>query len=330
VEPSRECRPASLSNNHNRKNSLALEKIFSARVHPKPQAKHSRKRIHPTAAGGSPPTTQSTQPTMHLKTVRSLLTLLTLGAFASASVVATAAPARADIVDTAVAAGSFKTLAAALKAADLVGALKGDGPFTVFAPTDEAFAKLPKGTLESLLKPENKDQLVAILKLHVVPARVSLATALERASAITLSEERVAIAFKDGAVRVNGAKLVAADIGATNGVIHVIDTVLLPTAKAPVSARMQGNSPARIIALAISRGVPLFNDGQSAACASVYEVAAESLVTLGALPPAAEKALRTALDESARTAEASERAWTLRRGLDRALGALEGRHTALR
>eukprot|EP01031_Cornospumella_fuschlensis_P052928 gene52928-biopygen42624 len=126
--------------------------------------------------------------------------------------------------------------------------------------------------------------------------------------------------------------LLAADIGATNGVIHVIDSVLLPAKKAPAVAanKMSGASPARVIALAIKRGVPLFNDGQPAACASVYELTAESLVSLGQLPPAAEKALRTALDESSRAADATERAWTLRRGLDRALTALEGHHTVMR
>jgi uncharacterized surface protein with fasciclin (FAS1) repeats len=269
---------------------------------------------------------------MHLRSFRSLFAGLLLGAVAPFTATAAPATARADLVDTAVAVGSFKTLAAALKAADLVGALKGDGPFTVFAPTDEAFAKLPKGTLESLLRPENKDQLVAILKLHVIAARVPLAAAIDQGSANTLANERVTIAFKDGAVRVNDAKLTAADVGATNGVIHIIDRVLLPTQKAPpvAAAKMSGASPARVIALAIKRGVPLFNDGQPAACASVYELTAESLVTLGQLPPAAEKALRTALDESTRAADATERAWTLRRGLDRALTALEGHHTVMR
>ena len=136
------------------------------------------------------------------------------------------------------------------------------------------------------------------------------------------------VVFKDGAVRVNGARLTAADIGATNGVIHVIDNVLMP--EKPTFAAMPGNSAARIIALAVKRGVPLFNDGQPAACAAIYEVTAESLLALGQLPPAAEKALRVALDDTARNSDAGERAWTLRRGLDRALVALEGHHTALR
>ena len=265
---------------------------------------------------------------MNLRSFRSLCASFLLGALSHLAATAAPATARADLVDTAVAAGSFKTLAAALQAADLVGALKGDGPFTVFAPTDEAFAKLPKGTLEALLKPENKARLVALLKLHVVPARVSLAAAIEKGSAKTLADERVTVAFKDGAVRVNGARLTAADIGATNGVIHVIDTVLMP--EKPTFAAMPGNSAARIIALAVKRGAPLFNDGQPAACAAIYEVTAESILALGQLPPAAEKALRGALDGTARTSDAGERAWTLRRGLDCALVALEGHHTALR
>jgi uncharacterized surface protein with fasciclin (FAS1) repeats len=260
-----------------------------------------------------------------------LLAAVLLGALAP--FVALAAPstaAKADLVDTAVAAGSFKTLAAALTAADLVGALKGAGPFTVFAPTDAAFAKLPKGTLESLLQPENKAQLVAILKLHVVAARIPLSTALEKGSAKTLAEETVAIAFKDGSVRVNGAKLTTADINTSNGVIHVIDTVLLPEKKAVATAAMVGGSPVRLIALAIERGVPLFNDGQPAACAAIYEVTAESLIAFAQLPAAANQILRTALAESAKNPDPAERAWTLRRALDRTLATVDPLHSAPR
>ncbi len=133
-----------------------------------------------------------------------------------------------DIVETAVAAGSFNTLAAALKAAGLVGALKGDGPFTVFAPTDEAFAKLPKGTIESLLKPENKEKLAGILKYHVVKGRVYASDAIAAKSASTLGGSEVTIRLRGGAVNVNDSKVIAADIDASNGVVHVIDTVLLP------------------------------------------------------------------------------------------------------
>jgi len=130
-----------------------------------------------------------------------------------------------DIVDTAVAAGSFKTLATALEAAGLVDTLKGAGPFTVFAPTDEAFAKLPAGTLDSLL--QDKAKLTKILTYHVVPGKVTSSDVAKATSATTVEGGSLSIDAKDG-VKVNGAKVVQADILASNGVIHVIDSVLLP------------------------------------------------------------------------------------------------------
>jgi uncharacterized surface protein with fasciclin (FAS1) repeats len=136
--------------------------------------------------------------------------------------------AQKDIVDTAVNAGQFKTLAAALSAANLVTTLKGSGPFTVFAPTDAAFAKLPAGTVENLLKPENKDQLVAILTYHVVPGRAMAADVVKLKEAKTVNGKMLDIETKGEAVMVNDAKVTATDIGASNGVIHVIDTVILP------------------------------------------------------------------------------------------------------
>ncbi len=135
---------------------------------------------------------------------------------------------KGDIVDTAIAAGQFNTLAAALEAADLVSTLKGDGPFTVFAPTDEAFAKLPAGTVESLLKPENRDQLVAILTYHVVPGKVSSKEVVTIDKATTVNGSDIAIKVADGKVRINDATVITADVDASNGVIHVIDTVILP------------------------------------------------------------------------------------------------------
>ena len=133
-----------------------------------------------------------------------------------------------DIVDTAVGAGTFKTLAAALQAAGLVDTLKGAGPFTVFAPTDDAFAKLPAGTVESLLKPENKAKLVAILTYHVVPGKVMAADVVKLSSAKTVQGSEVKISVADGKVRVDKATVTATDIAASNGVIHVIDSVILP------------------------------------------------------------------------------------------------------
>lgn len=137
-------------------------------------------------------------------------------------------PAESDIVDTAVAAGSFKTLAAALTAAGLVDTLKGEGPFTVFAPTDEAFAKLPAGTVESLLKPENREKLVAILTYHVVPGKVLASDVVKLKSAKTVNGKEVTVKAGDSGVMVDGAKVVATDIETSNGVIHVIDSVILP------------------------------------------------------------------------------------------------------
>ncbi len=133
-----------------------------------------------------------------------------------------------DIVDTAVAAGSFNTLVAAVKAADLVSTLKGDGPFTVFAPTDEAFAKLPEGAVENLLKPENKEKLKSVLTYHVVSGKVDAAAASKLTSAKTVNGEELTIKVEDGTVMIDKAKVTKADIMASNGVIHVIDTVLMP------------------------------------------------------------------------------------------------------
>ncbi len=136
--------------------------------------------------------------------------------------------AKKDIVDTAVAAGDFNTLAAALEAAGLVDTLKGDGPFTVFAPTDSAFEKLPAGTVETLFKPENKDQLVSILTYHVVPGKVMASDVAKLNNAQTVNGASVSISTKGDAVMINASAVTAADIKTSNGVIHVIDNVLLP------------------------------------------------------------------------------------------------------
>jgi uncharacterized surface protein with fasciclin (FAS1) repeats len=133
-----------------------------------------------------------------------------------------------DVVDTAVQAGSFNTLVAAVKAADLVETLKGEGPFTVFAPTDDAFAKLPEGTVEELLKPENKAKLQAILTYHVVPGRVMAADVVKLNSAKTVNGQSLTIKVDSGSVMVDNATVLKTDIECTNGVIHVIDTVVLP------------------------------------------------------------------------------------------------------
>lgn len=155
--------------------------------------------------------------------LKNTLVLALLFATAAFTVNTEAPTTEDDIVEVAVKAGSFNTLAAALQAADLVETLKGDGPFTVFAPTDEAFAKLPAGTVETLLKPENKDQLIAILTYHVVSGKIMSSDLLSTTSAPTVNGQSAPIGL-----RVGNANVIQADIDASNGVIHVIDTVLLP------------------------------------------------------------------------------------------------------
>jgi uncharacterized surface protein with fasciclin (FAS1) repeats len=158
--------------------------------------------------------------------------------------------AQKDIVDTAVAAGSFKTLAAALKAAGLVDALKGEGPFTVFAPTDEAFAKLPEGTLESLLQPENKAKLVGILTYHVVKGGVPAAQVVKLNGATTLNGQQVDIRVDGNSVKVDGAAVVKTDIACSNGLIHVIDRVILPASDdIPTTAVKAGSFKTLVAAL---------------------------------------------------------------------------------
>ena len=168
--------------------------------------------------------------TNKMKTVTKILAVAALLILPSALPLARAADEAAnpgDIVAVASSAGSFKTLVAAVKAAGLVETLQGKGPFTVFAPTDEAFAKLPPGTVEDLLKPENKDKLVAILTYHVVPGKV-MAADVKTMMAKTVNGKELSIKVDDGKVTVNDAKVIKTDVAASNGVIHVIDTVLLP------------------------------------------------------------------------------------------------------
>ena len=228
--------------------------------------------------------------------------------------------AGANLVEVAVAAGQFKTLAAALQAAGLAEVLQGDGPFTVFAPTDAAFAKLPKGTVETLLKPENKSKLQEVLKYHVVAGRVLAKDALNAGTAPTLAGEPVRISLVDGRLQINRANVQKTDLLAGNGVIHVVDTVLMPGDL----QRMTSAAPTKeLVRLAIERGTPLFNHGQSGACAAIYEVTATALIRLpdDQVPAAAKGELSRALvraDEQ----NAEDKAWTLRRALDTTLARL--------
>ena len=163
-----------------------------------------------------------------LRHLRLSVLAISFAGLAACSATTNTAKKSADIVDTAVSAGQFTTLVAAVEAADLVATLKGPGPFTVFAPTDAAFAKLPAGTVEELLKPENKAKLTEILTYHVVPGKImSSDIAGQSTSVATVQGESLEVDARSG-VMVNNATVIGADIVASNGVIHVIDTVLLP------------------------------------------------------------------------------------------------------
>ena len=221
-------------------------------------------------------------------------------------------PASDNIPATAINAGTFKTLVAAAKAAGLVEALSGDGPLTVFAPTDDAFAKLPEGTIQSLLRPENKEKLVAILKYHVVAGRVYSSDALAAGRATTLQGDAIRISVSGSTAMVNDAKLVATDIDASNGVIHVIDSVILPPAKtSSVSTR-------KMIESAIAKGAPLYNAGHVDDCARVYMTTAKTILGMDnhGMCSATTHTLQAALTSSQRTNCSNTQAWTMRRALD--------------
>jgi uncharacterized surface protein with fasciclin (FAS1) repeats len=194
---------------------------------------------------------------MNLLLTTALLAGISTSATAGDTCTADSKPAGKDIVQTAVEAGSFKTLAAALGAADLVGALQGEGPFTVFAPTDEAFAKLPAGTVETLLKPENKAKLAAILTYHVVAGEVPATTVLKGAPLTTLNGQRIDVSIekRTGVARVDQAAIVSTDIRTSNGIIHVIDEVILPSDANLVTTAVEAGSFGTLVAAAQAAGL---------------------------------------------------------------------------
>ena len=220
-----------------------------------------------------------------------------------------------DIVDTAVEAGSFKTLVTAVKAAGLVDTLKGEGPFTVFAPTDEAFAKLPKGTVASLLKPENKQKLVDILTYHVVPGKVKAKKAAKLDSAKTVNGAEITIKPSGKTLMINQAKVVKADIKTSNGIIHVIDAVLLPTPK-----KVSGNTN-HILKQAIHKGVPMFNSGHHAQTAALYMKAGNEVLgqCSSSVCSSAANTIKTAMHRAKAEHCPTSQAWIMRHAFDRVL-----------
>jgi uncharacterized surface protein with fasciclin (FAS1) repeats len=217
-------------------------------------------------------------------------------------------PADKSIPETAAEAKNFSTLLAAAEAAGLAETLGSGGPFTVFAPTDEAFDKLPEGTVASLLKPENKQRLANILKYHVVKGRVYSDDALKAKSAATLAGASVRVTATSEGAFINDAKLVATDLDASNGVIHVIDSVLMPP-ESTVDAR-------RMLNEAVAQGAPLFNAGHHAACAHVYEQTLQTLMTTS-IDASMKHQMSEVLTRARHHTCPTQRAWALRHGIDR-------------
>lgn len=222
-------------------------------------------------------------------------------------------PSDKTIPEIASAAGKFTTLIAAVKAAGLSEVLAGAGPFTVFAPTDEAFGKLPGGTIQDLLKPENKQKLVDLLKYHVVSGRVYSEDVVNLKSANSLAGLPIAVNIGSDGAKINSSKLVATDLDAANGVIHVIDAVLMPPAKS-VDIR-------RTLEHAVAQGSGLYNAGHHQACAQLYESTMTSL-SHSAMSPSLKSHMTQVLQTASKQTCPTERSWTLRHGIDQMYGQL--------
>ncbi len=223
-----------------------------------------------------------------------------------------------NIVETAADAGQFETLLAAATAAGLAPALSNDGPFTVFAPTDEAFGALPAGTVETLLKPENKDTLATILKFHVVSGRVGSDALEDGATLDTLAGPRVTFTATEQGFSIEGARIVATDIRASNGIVHVIDRVILPPEAMSESGSesMSRSDAGRAIDRAIARGVPMFNHGNPSGTVRVYEDALRAVLASTPLSASERNRLERGLRASEHASSDRERAWQLRYAMD--------------
>jgi transforming growth factor-beta-induced protein len=253
---------------------------------------------------------------MRFTSLASFAAIVLLGTTPLAAQHTTRGPSIPQVAKTA---GQFTTLLAAVDAAGLTETLLGRGPFTLFAPTDEAFARLPNGTVQDLLKPENREKLRTILTYHVVAGRVTAAQARGTNSAETVAGQSIRISTNGDQLRINDATVRIADVPASNGLIHVIDRVLLPTDTRTGAA----GAAVDLVDLAIQRGVPLFNNGQPESTVAIYEIASRALLALGnSVPDGARRALRSALGDT--SGSTRDRAFTLRGGLDEARRSLTG------
>lgn len=226
-------------------------------------------------------------------------------------------PTEETIPAVAAGAGVFNTLLAAVKTAELADTLSGKGPFTVFAPTDEAFKKLPEGTVENLLKPENRAQLTKILSYHVISGRVYEQQAIEAGSANTLIGQSVEVSLSGEGIKINDAKLTASNIEASNGVIHIIDTVLLPES-------LDSTGTQKLLQTSVSQGARAFNHGDYKQCADVYRQTCQKIINEGdSLPEEVPIVLEIALKRAKGKDTQKEKAWVLRHGIDLAFFALD-------
>lgn len=230
-----------------------------------------------------------------------------------------------DLVAIAKRSGKFNTLLAAVQAAGLSDTLSGASEITILAPTDEAFSKLPEGTLESLLKPGNKKTLQKILAMHVLNGKVSAGDALNAKKAVSFSGEPLTFKVEDGLLKVNSSTIVSTDIVADNGVIHVIDSVLLPeeesTSREPVDVSTP-RSPIELIESAIDRGVPIFNEGDHQGCADIYRDCLMELIATKKINGEFLGAMETLVSATNKLKDSTKRAWMLRNGLDHLYQAL--------
>ena len=225
-----------------------------------------------------------------------------------------------DIVDTAVEAGYFNTLVSAVQAAGLVETLKGDGPFTVFAPTDKAFEKFWPETLKNLLKPENKYKLRMLLTYHVIPGKVNAKKAKKLGTAEPLSGGSFELSVKNNNLFINYAKVVKANIKTSNGIIHAIDSVLIPNVVSQTSSLQPSNTD-QIIIKAIHKGVPMFNSGHHATTAALYMKAGDEFLdqcTFSACSASLSK-IKTAMQQASAAGCPTSQAWIMRNAFDEVL-----------
>jgi transforming growth factor-beta-induced protein len=238
-------------------------------------------------------------------------------------------PKRQTVLSVAEQAGTFATLVAAIGAAELDATLEGEGPFTVFAPTEEAFAALPKGTVASLLKKENRQDLAALLTYHVVPGRVSAGDALNAGEAKTVQGENLKFRVSEGLLKVNDSTIRTVDLDGGNGVIHVIDTVLLPPSTTTKEQANVKTAPAdamtnasELIVAAIEKGVPLYNGGDAKGCAAVYRECIVKLASNDQIDGHTRSMLGQVVDAGSKRPSDEDRAWFYRNTLDRIMNFL--------